>query len=228
MIQLLHETECYIRELISPMAADPFPITPQMQTSPKPSLDRTLVAERDLDLLRRIVLREEAAIRELYDRYSLLVYSVANHVLADDGLAEDVLQEIFLQLWRAPETFDATRGSLSTWLTVMARHRAIDRYRRRRPEIDVSELIIPISGTQFGDVHRIESALQLRRLLEQMPMVLREAVELAYFEGLTHSQIGAQLGAPLGTIKSRIRLGLEWLRARFPDRAVGLNCDKSL
>lgn len=204
------------------MATDPLSISSQSEITPEPSPGRVRVADRDLELVRRVTLREEAAIRKLYDCYSVLVYSVARHVLADDGLAEDVLQEIFLQLWRNPDSFDPARGSLSTWLTVLARHRAIDRYRRRHSELDVAEMVIPTNGNQLAHVTRLESALQLRKLLKQMPVALREALELAYFEGLTQSEISVRLGAPLGTIKSRIRLGLEWLRLRLSERAVDI------
>lgn len=199
------------------MATEPLPISPQLKTKPQRASERDRLAQRDFDLVRRVQLREESAVRELYDLYSVLVYSVAHHVLGDDGLAEDVLQEIFLQLWRNPESFDAGRGSLSTWLTVLARHRAIDRYRRRRPELDVADVVIPINGHQLRHVRQMESTLLLRKLLQQMPVLLRDSLELAYFEGLTHSEISARLGVPLGTIKSRIRLGMEWLRMRLPD-----------
>lgn len=159
----------------------------------------------DDQLLARIRGRDEQAFAELYDRYSTLVYGVAVRVLRDGALAEDVLQELFLKLWRQPETFDARRGALAPWLSVVARNRAIDRIRRQPREEEIDEAAFP---TQF-DVE--DAAVQndlmdrVRAVLRSIPAQQRNALTLAYFEGLTHVEIAERTGEPLGTIKGRIR-----------------------
>lgn len=148
----------------------------------------------------------------LYDRYSSVVYSVALRVLGDTGRAEDALQEIFMQLWRNPGAFDAARGSLGAWLAVIARNRAIDMLRKRRPETDISEVVVSVE-TDLADVaERGRAVEKIRRALGEMPAPQRSALEMAFFEGLTHSEIAARSGEPLGTIKTRIRSGLISLR----------------
>lgn len=171
--------------------------------------------KRDLTLVEGVKSRDQLAIAELYDHYSRLVYSVAHHVLYDEGAAEDITQEVFLQLWRSPDSFNPARGSLSTWLTVVSRHRAIDKCRKCRAEIDVADVVIPIDGKQYRDFRHNESMGKVDALLSGMPAHLRTALCLAYMEGLTHSEISARTGDPLGTVKSRIRLGLEWIRKRL-------------
>jgi len=155
------------------------------------------------------------AMGELYDRYSSLVYSVALRVLGDAGAAEDVLQEIFMQLWRKPGVFDSARGSLGAWLAVIARNRAIDTIRKRKPETDIEDVIVSVEPDLAGEAERKRAAEQVRRKLAEMPELQRSALEMAYFEGLTHSEIAAKTGTPLGTIKTRIRTALTSLRTAF-------------
>jgi RNA polymerase sigma-70 factor (ECF subfamily) len=140
------------------------------------------------------------------------VYSVALRVLGDTGAAEDVLQDVFMQLWRKPENFDANRGSLAAWLAVIARHRAIDVLRKRKPETDISEVVIALDLDLEEEAGRKLAIEKVRRALPGMPAEQRKAVELAFFEGLTHSEIAAKLGEPLGTVKTRIRSALIALR----------------
>src|SRR5438067_517697 len=149
---------------------------------------------------------------QLYDRYSGIVYSVALRVLGDTGAAEDVLQDVFMQLWRKPEAFDANRGSLAAWLAVIARHRAIDTLRKRKPETDVSEVVIALDLDLEEGAGRKIAIEKVRGALAGMPAEQRKAVELAFFEGLTHSEVAARLGEPLGTVKTRIRSALQSLR----------------
>jgi RNA polymerase sigma-70 factor (ECF subfamily) len=151
----------------------------------------------------------------LYDRYSSVVYSVALRVLGDAGAAEDVLQEVFMQLWRNPGLFDSNRGSLGAWLSVIARHRAIDALRRRRPETDISEVVVSVDVDMAGNAQRAQAMQKVRDALGSMPSAQRQAVEMAYFEGLSHTEISAKTGEPLGTIKTRIRSGLLALRKVF-------------
>lgn len=154
----------------------------------------------------------EAAMGQLYDRYSSIVYSVALRVLGDTGAAEDVLQDVFMQLWRKPESFDANRGSLAAWLAVITRHRAIDALRKRKPETDVSDVVIALDFDLEGEAGRKIAIEKVRAVLAGMPAEQRKAVELAFFEGLTHSEVAAKLGEPLGTVKTRIRNALQSLR----------------
>jgi RNA polymerase sigma-70 factor, ECF subfamily len=148
----------------------------------------------------------------LYDRYSSLVYSVALRVLGDTGVAEDVLQEVFMQLWRNPGLFDASRGNLAPWLAVITRNRAIDSLRKRRPETDLEDVVVSVEPDMAGDAQRGRAMEKVRGALGNMPLAQRSALEMAYFEGLTHTEIAAKTGEPLGTVKTRIRAGLLALR----------------
>ena len=151
----------------------------------------------------------------LYDRYSSIVYSVALRVLGDTGRAEDVLQEVFMQLWRNPGVFDSSRGNLGAWLAVIARNRAIDVIRKRQPETDIADVIVSVEPDMAGDAERARAMEKVRGALGDMPAAQRSALEMAYFEGLTHTEIAAKTGEPLGTIKTRIRAGLLTLRKVF-------------
>ena len=157
----------------------------------------------------------EDSLAQLYDRYSPLVYSVALRVLGDTGAAEDLLQEVFMQLWRNPSLFDSSRGSLGSWLAVISRNRAIDVLRKRKPETDVSDVIVAVERDLAGEADRNRVMEKVRGLLGGMPSTQRAALEMAYFEGLSHSEISAKTGEPLGTIKTRIRTGLLALRKAF-------------
>jgi RNA polymerase sigma-70 factor (ECF subfamily) len=166
-------------------------------------------------LLARIHAGDESAMAELYDRYSGIVYGVALRVLGSTASAEDLLQEVFLQLWRNPRAFDAERGRLAPWLAVIARNRAIDMLRRRPVEEDIDEL--PIStGVNLEDEAGERMAIdKVRGVLAQLPQEQRKTLEMAFFEGMTHTEISAKLGEPLGTVKTRIRSGLLALRKAF-------------
>jgi RNA polymerase sigma-70 factor (ECF subfamily) len=158
---------------------------------------------------------DQSAVAELYDRYSSVVYAVALRVLGDTGAAEDVLQEVFLQLWRNPGAFDAARGSLGAWLAVITRNRAIDSLRRRKPETDIEDVIVSVAPDLAAEADRSRAAEKVRGVLGAMPVAQRSALEMAYFEGMSHSEIAGKTGEPLGTIKTRIRAGLIALRKAF-------------
>lgn len=160
---------------------------------------------------------DQSAMAALYDRYSSLVYSVALRVLGDTGAAEDVLQDVFMQLWRNPGLFDSSRGSLGAWLAVIARNRAIDALRKRRPENDIEDAVISVETDFAAEADRARAAEKVRSALGAMPGPQRAALEMAYFEGLTHTEIAAKTGEPLGTIKTRIRAGLTTLRKAFQE-----------
>lgn len=169
----------------------------------------------DATLMSAILSGDEHAMAQLYDRYSPIVYSVALRVLGDTGTAEDILQEVFMQLWRSPDTFDATRGSLPGWLAVIARNRAIDSLRKRRPETDITDIVVSVEPDLAGKAEWSRVAEKIRGALGDMPTPQRSALEMAFFEGLTHSEIAERTGEPLGTIKTRIRSGLLILRKAF-------------
>ena len=169
----------------------------------------------DMRLVARVRAGDQQGLSELYDRYSKVVYGVALRILHDTGAAEDLLQDIFLQLWRKPDAFDSSRGSLPAWLAVIARHRSIDRLRQRRPESDIADCVIA-SSTDLGDETERSLVIEkVRVVLKEMSPGQRSAMEMAFFEGLTHTEIAEKTGEPLGTIKTRIRSGLQLLRARF-------------
>lgn len=163
-------------------------------------------------LMSAIRARNQDAMAQLYDRYSSLVYAVALRVLGETAAAEDVLQEIFMQLWRNPESFEAARGGLAPWLAVITRNRAVDQLRKRRPQSDLSEVIVAVESDLAVDADRRRVAQTIRGILQQMSPVQRSALEMAYFEGYSHSEISQKTGEPLGTIKTRIRTGLLQLR----------------
>jgi len=160
---------------------------------------------------------EQGAMATLYERYSSIVYSVALRVLGDTAAAEDTLQEVFLQLWRNPGAFDSGRGSLGAWLAVITRNRAIDALRKRKPEADIDDVIVSVRPDFTTDTERSRSLEKVRMVLGAMPAAQRTALELAFFEGLTHSEIAGKTGEPLGTIKTRIRSGLLTIRKAFEE-----------
>ena len=175
----------------------------------------TKTAASDLALVTAIRSGDQGAMADLYDRYSSIVYAVALRVLQDTGAAEDVLQDIFMQLWRNPGAFDSSRGNMAAWLAVITRNRAIDSLRRRRPENDIADVVVSVEPDLASDAERSRAMEKVRSALEAMSKDQRSALEMAYFEGLTHSEIAEKTGEPLGTIKTRIRAGLMSLRKAF-------------
>ena len=169
----------------------------------------------EMRLVARIRAGDQQAMSELYDRYGKVVYAVSLRVLQDTSAAEDVVQDVFLQLWRNPDAFDASRGSLAAWLAVIARHRSIDRLRKRRPEVDIEDCVIAGGPDLRDETERALVIEKVRVVLAEMNPDQRKVLELAFFQGLTHTEIAEKTGEPLGTIKTRIRSGLQLLRAKF-------------
>lgn len=169
-------------------------------------------AADDMGLLTRIRSGDQEAMSALFDRYGTMVYSVALRVLRDRGEAEDVMQDIFVQVWRNPGAFVSGKGSLAGWLVVVARNRCIDMIRRRRPA-DPVELFSLSSPTDLAREAEQKSLLEkIQGLVNSLPDEQRKSIELAFFEGLTHSEIAQKTGDPLGTVKTRIRLALTAIR----------------
>lgn len=174
-------------------------------------LDR-LQAANDEFLLERVRANDQKAMADIFDRYGSLVYSVSLRVLKDPGQAEDVMQEIFFQLWKNPNTFVQGRGSLGAWLAVVARNRAIDVLRRRKPTDSVDEVVLVSKTNISSEIERNIMVEKIRDLMKSLPAEQQKSVELAFFEGLSHAEVAAKTGDPLGTVKTRIRLALISLR----------------
>jgi RNA polymerase sigma-70 factor, ECF subfamily len=136
-------------------------------------------------------------------------------VLRDPASAEDVLQEVFLQIWRNPGGFVATRGSLGGWLAVVARNRSIDTLRRKRPTEQVDEMALASNYNLADEAERNSMMEKARGVIRLLPMEQRKTLEMAFFDGLTHSEIAEMTGDPLGTVKTRIRSALTSLRKAF-------------
>jgi RNA polymerase sigma-70 factor (ECF subfamily) len=176
---------------------------------PPPSTDD------DASLLALVRRGDEAAMAALFDRYSKVVYSVALRVLRDPASAEDVLQEIFMQIWRSPDSFIATRGSLGGWLAVVSRNRSIDALRRKRPMESVDEIGLSSPFNLADESERNIMIGKAREVIVLLPVDQRKTLEMAFFDGLTHSEIAEMTGDPLGTVKTRIRSALLTLRKAF-------------
>ena len=180
-----------------------------VQNMPQPS------AEDDAALLARINTGDERAMSSLYERYSRVVYSVALRVLHDPASAEDILQEIFMQIWRNPDSFSAARGSLGGWLAVVSRNRSIDALRRRRPVAALDDVILASGFNLAIEAERNSMIERARGVIAHLPSEQRKTLEMAFFDGLTHSEIAEMTGDPLGTVKTRIRSALLTLRKAF-------------
>ena len=172
-------------------------------------------AGEDASLLAELQTGNQPAMATLYDRYSRLVYSVALRVLREPAAAEDVLQEVFMQLWRNPDSFTAARGSLGGWLAVVARNRSIDVLRRRRTATSVDDLPLVAPGNLADEAERNTLMQRARTSIQQLPRDQRKMLEMAFFDGLTHSEIAEMTGDPLGTVKTRIRTALLSVRKAF-------------
>lgn len=177
--------------------------------------DSGVGAEEDLMLLERVRRGDQAAMATLYDRYSRIVYSVALRVLRDPATAEDVLQEIFMQVWRSPGSFSGAKGSLGGWLAVVARNRSIDQLRRRRPTDQVEEVALASPFNLAEEAERHAMMDRARAAIVHLPAEQRKTLEMAFFDGLTHTEIAEMTGEPLGTVKTRIRSALLSLRKAF-------------
>lgn len=215
---------------IRPSAAQ----VPDLARIQRPTVDVTSVAgeakqrraDEDAALVAALAADEARALEQLYDRYSALVFSVALRVLHDQTLAEDVTQEVFLRLWRQPASFDPERGRFISWISSVARNRALDELRkvtrRRGAEEQSEEAILDLPGEGRGEdpqeaAELSEERARVRAAMAELPAAQRQVIELAYFSGLTQVEIADRTGDPLGTIKTRVRLGMRKLREALTD-----------
>jgi len=182
----------------------------------------------DLTLLDRIIKRDPAAIGDLYDRHSRLLYGLILRIVRDRAEAEEVLQEAFLQVWNRAETYNAILGSPAAWLVRIARNRAIDRLRAnqvRTRAIEGAPESDPVESPES-----VASATERRhavaRALETLPREQRELIEQAYFNGLTQSELASRFRLPLGTVKTRIRTGMIALRRELQHVAMAIDGDR--
>jgi RNA polymerase sigma-70 factor (ECF subfamily) len=172
----------------------------------------------DSALVTLVARRDEAALSTLYDRYNRLVYSLALRVVGDRSLAEEIVLDAFINVWRAAASFATERGRFVAWLMSVTRHRAIDELRRLsvRPEgtsVELDEALGALQPDQLEDVVDVRRRRELvRTVMATLPDAQRLALELAYFGGLTQQEIAEKTGAPLGTVKTRMRLGLLKMR----------------
>lgn len=189
---------------------------PDRERTPNRGMDSSAktmrTVEDDSVLVARTRRRDRDAFAQLYDRYSKLVYSIALRVARNAGTAEDILHDVFLQLWQQPEQFDGARGNLPSWMAVITRNRAIDRIRRQRVSLDPAEVVLQSPLDLGAEVELTEFIRRVREVLRTMPEVQRQALELAFFDGKTHAEIAATTNEPLGTVKTRIRSALITIR----------------
>lgn len=185
-------------------------------------------ADADRQILTAVAGGSADALERLYDRYASTAYGLARRILAQPDLAEEVVQDVFAQVWREASRYDAARASVAGWIVLLTRTRAIDRLRARRARPDQDRGVEPAGVPPLTTPDRSpeqvaissEDARSVRAALEQLPEEQRSLVDLAYYEGLTHSEIAARTGVPLGTIKTRLRTAMTTLRGALGTRAV--------
>lgn len=173
----------------------------------------------DAEALARMARGDESGLAELYDRHATPVYSLALRIVRRPEDAEDVTQQVFTQAWRTSARFDASRGVVAAWLLMMARSRAIDCLRRRNPArdgISDDERLAAIPDPEPSVEYVVATREQVERVqvaIDALPAEQRVAVELAYYDGLTQSEIAERTSTPLGTVKTRVRSALHTLRS---------------
>jgi RNA polymerase sigma-70 factor (ECF subfamily) len=180
---------------------------------------------RDHELLRRVAGGDEEAFVALYRRYGPVARALATRILRQSFMAEEIVQEAFLSLWKAPGAYREERGTVRAWLLATVHHRAVDRVRREEAEGRRRSLAVapppPDDDPQETVVEAVDAAQRRERVraaLQDIPAEQREVLERMYFEGKTQSAIAAELGLPLGTVKSRTLLGMRRLRGMLVDR----------
>jgi RNA polymerase sigma-70 factor, ECF subfamily len=192
-----------------------------MRSKPDPESLQRLADE---DLMTLVDEKSPDAFAVVYDRHGGAAYSLAHRIVGEAGTAEDVTQEAFLSIWRSTARFDAARGSVRGWVLGIVRNRAIDALRRSArpaPKLDLDDDAVletqPAEQRTEAEAIRRETAGRLRQALGLLPREQSQVIELAYFGGFSHSEIADMLGAPIGTIKGRMRLGLEKIRTTLAE-----------
>jgi RNA polymerase sigma-70 factor (ECF subfamily) len=195
---------------------------------PRPAISDRALADR-------LAHRDEGALGLLYDRYGDMVYAVALRILGNSGEAEEIRQDVFVQAWEQGARYDQSRGSLGAWLGTMTRSRALSRLRLRgaaapgredeAPEARAAEQRDLTPGPAEAALGA-ELSRTVKRALGELPFLQRAAIEMAFFEGLTHAEIAARLEEPLGTVKTRIRRGMLKLRDVLRDLGVDVERDQ--
>lgn len=181
----------------------------------------------DEALMRLAAGLQTEALSELYDRYSRLVFSIVLNILGDSNAAEDATQDVFLRAWENASSYQASTGKVSTWLASIARHRAIDLLRRSRSRHENQQISLdtmPVFNLTDGhnveqEVHLVQQQKKVRQALTQLPPEQYQVLAMAYFQGLSQEQIAQACGLPLGTVKTRLRLGMQKLRKQLVEEA---------
>lgn len=177
--------------------------------------------DQDAACLQRIQQREEQALAEIYDRFGGMIYPLLLRLTGDRGVAEELLQDVFLTVWRSAPTWDPRRGSVQSWIVTIARHRAIDYLRsRKNPSLP---LLHDVASNEMGpDEVAVSASLSsaVRESVDALPPIYKDVLDTVYFSGLSHHETAARLGIPLGTVKSRLRLALQRLARSLRLRGV--------
>ena len=187
----------------------------------------------DDELIAAVARADQPALLALYDRHGRMGYGLAYRILGDAGAAEEAVQDAYLRVWRRASTFDASRGGARSWLLTIVHHCAIDLLRRRAGAPPVGAGLDEMANRQsvpdaWSEVSgRIESE-RVRTAVETLPDEQRRAIEMAFFDGLTHREIAERDGLPLGTVKGRMRLGLKRLSSLLAEPASGVACPAEL
>ena len=182
--------------------------------------------DEEAQLVRRVASGEEEALGLLYDRLGSAVYALCLRIVHDPGAAEELTQETFVRLWRSAASFSEERGRVSSWLLRIAHNLALNEIRRRQsrpvaaPAADFDAIVASVADSSAEGDPAVttgwrEQAEVVRRALAELPAPQRQAIELAFFGGLSQAEVAAALGDPLGTVKSRIRIGMQHLRERL-------------
>jgi RNA polymerase sigma factor (sigma-70 family) len=198
----------------------------QGSSEPRPAADSVAEGCCDAELVRRLGDADRAALSQLYQRFGRPCYSLARQICADEGLAEDVVHEVFLTLWREPTRFDPSRGDFATWLLTLTHRRAVDAARQKTtsrqgvvtaPEAGEDWSPTPVPGADAATMARV-AAGQVRAVLDRLPVEQRRVLALTYFGGHTQREIAVLIGVPLETVRSRTLAAVQRLRSLLTDQ----------
>jgi RNA polymerase sigma-70 factor (ECF subfamily) len=191
-----------------------------------PLLAAVLDTKNEPDFIRRLQSRDPQAIAELYDRYGRIVYALIYRVVRNSAVAEDLVQETFLRIWNRIHGFDPDRGALGPWVLAVARNRAIDYLRSvdgrmAQSAFDIDKIERPVLFTEFeSDIMNLDRVRILKEAFQKLTPNQREVLELAYFEGLSQTEMATRMNQPLGTVKTWVRTALKILREQLGEAAI--------